>query len=76
MGFRDGSDKGTASNSVQISEKVRQRPWQWLDKRSEKKAWDVQWKPKLTETKNARQVKSKVMSMLIIFFDIKGIVHK
>jgi hypothetical protein len=26
--------------------------------------------------KNVRQVKSKVKFMLIIFFDIKGIVHK
>jgi hypothetical protein len=26
--------------------------------------------------KNAKQVKSKVKSMLIIFFDIRGIVHK
>jgi hypothetical protein len=33
-----GSDKGTASNFVKISEKVRRRPWQWLDKRSGKKA--------------------------------------
>jgi hypothetical protein len=32
-------------------------------------------KPKLTETEKARQVKSKVKSMLIIFFDIRGIVH-
>jgi hypothetical protein len=30
----------------------------------------------LTETAKARQVKSKVKSMLIIFFDNKGIVHK
>jgi hypothetical protein len=27
-------------------------------------------------SKKARQVKSKVKSMLIIFFDIRGIVHK
>jgi hypothetical protein len=33
-------------------------------------------KSKLTKNKKARQVKSKVKSMLIIFFDIKGIVHK
>jgi hypothetical protein len=26
--------------------------------------------------KKVRQVKSKVKSMLVIFFDIKGIVHK
>jgi hypothetical protein len=28
------------------------------------------------QTEMARQVKSKVKSMLIIFFDIEGIVHK
>jgi hypothetical protein len=33
-------------------------------------------KSKLTETEKARQVKSKVKSMLIIFFHIKGIAHK
>jgi hypothetical protein len=31
---------------------------------------------KLTETNKARQVNSKVNSMLIIFFDIKGIFHE
>jgi hypothetical protein len=31
---------------------------------------------KSRKPKKARQVKSKVKSMLIIFFDIKGIVHK
>jgi hypothetical protein len=38
MRFRDWSDKGTASDFVQISGKVRRRPYQWLDKRSGKKA--------------------------------------
>jgi hypothetical protein len=28
-------------NLVQISENVRRRPWQWLDKRSGQKAWAV-----------------------------------
>jgi hypothetical protein len=72
MRLRDGPDKGTSTNFVQISQKVRRSPWQLLDKRSEKKAWAVQGKSKLTETEKA----SKVKSMLIIFFDIKGIVHK
>jgi hypothetical protein len=36
----------------------------------------VHGKSKLTETEKARQVESKVKRMLIIFFDIKGIVHK
>jgi hypothetical protein len=34
-------------------------------------AYSVQGRPK-----KARQVKSKIRGMLIIFFDIKGIVHK
>jgi hypothetical protein len=34
-------------------------------------ACSVQGRPKMT-----RQVRSKVKSMLIIFFDFKGIVHK
>jgi hypothetical protein len=50
MWFCNWSDKGTASNVVQISEKVQRRPWQWLDKHSGKKAWAVHGKSKLTET--------------------------
>jgi hypothetical protein len=35
------------------------------------------WKVQINQDrKNARQVKSNVKSVLIIFFDIKGIVHK
>jgi hypothetical protein len=34
MRFRDGSHKGTASNCVQISEKVRWKTWQRFDKGS------------------------------------------
>jgi hypothetical protein len=41
MRFRDRSDKGTASNFVSISEKVWWRLWQWLYKRSGRKAWAV-----------------------------------
>jgi hypothetical protein len=76
MQFRDGSNKGTASNCVQILEKMWQGPWQWLDKHSGKKAWAVHRKSKLTKTKKERQIQSKVKSMLVLFFDIKGIVHK
>jgi hypothetical protein len=64
--FSDESDKGTASNIVQISEKVRQRPWQLLDSCSGRKHEPNVESPKL--------MKSKVN--LIIFFDIKGTVHK
>jgi hypothetical protein len=33
-----GSDKGTASNGVKISEEVQQRPWKRLNNHSGKKA--------------------------------------
>jgi hypothetical protein len=43
----------------------------------EPKQQSSQWNsPNSPRPKKARQVKSKVKSMLIIFFDIKGIVHK
>jgi hypothetical protein len=45
MRFREGPNKGTASDFVQISEKVQRRPWKWLDERSGKKTW-----AKLNET--------------------------
>jgi hypothetical protein len=52
MRFRDGSDSEYASNSVQIQGKMLRRPWQWLHKRSGKKAWALHEKLKLTETEN------------------------
>jgi hypothetical protein len=42
----------------------------------ETKQQSFQWKVPTHRLKNGRQVKSKVKSMLIIFFDIKGIIHK
>jgi hypothetical protein len=43
----------------------------------ETKQQSSQWKSSnSSRLKKARQVKSNVKSMLIIFFDIKGIVHK
>jgi hypothetical protein len=39
MWFCDGSNKGTASDFMQILEKVQRRPWQWLDECLGKKAW-------------------------------------
>jgi hypothetical protein len=47
--FHDGSDKRPASNFLQVSEKVRQRPWQWLDKFLGKKAWALHVKSRLAE---------------------------
>jgi hypothetical protein len=68
MRFRDGSDKGTAVEFVKISEKCNgdHEPYPGTSM-----ACSVQGRPK-----KARQVRSKVKSMLIIFFDIKGIIHK
>jgi hypothetical protein len=51
MRFRDGYNKGTASNFVQISEKVRRK---WLDKRLGKKACAVQGNSKRTETEKGK----------------------
>jgi hypothetical protein len=45
---------------VQISEKVWQRPWQWLDKRLGKKAWAVHGKSKLTKTEKSETEQSKM----------------
>jgi hypothetical protein len=50
MRFCNWSDIKCASNFVQISEKVWQKPWQWLDKGSGKKAWAVHRESKLTKT--------------------------
>jgi hypothetical protein len=54
MRSRDGAYKGT-SHFVQISEKVRRKPWQWLDKRLGKKAWAVHGKCKHTETEEGEK---------------------
>jgi hypothetical protein len=43
-----------------------------VDELSGKKERALHGKSKFTKTEKARQVKSKVKSMLIIFFDIKG----
>jgi len=43
----------------------------------ETKQESLQWKtPSSPQPKKARQVRSNIKSMLIIFFDIRGIVHK
>jgi hypothetical protein len=43
----------------------------------ETKQQSSQWKsPNSSRPKKVRQLKSNIKSMLIIFFDIKGIVHK
>jgi hypothetical protein len=48
MAWCDFAVDPTATNFVKIS--VQRRPWQWLGKRSGKKAWTVHGKTKLTET--------------------------
>jgi hypothetical protein len=63
----------TKEKHQQILEKVCQRPWQWLDKHLAKEAWAVQECLNSMPEKKPRQVKNKVKSMPIIFFDIKGI---
>jgi hypothetical protein len=58
---------------MQSSEKVGEKLWQWLDKRSGKKAWRS---PKAANPKMAWHMKSKVKSMLITFCDVKVLVYK
>jgi hypothetical protein len=76
MRFRDGSDKGRASNSANLGESVTEilaMIKQAFGEDSRGRTWEVQTH---RDRKRARQVKSKVINMLIIFFGIKGIVHK
>jgi hypothetical protein len=76
MWFRDGYDSDCAASLCKSRKNLGRRPWQWLDKRSEKKVWALHGKSKLTETEKRQEVKSKVKRMLIILFDIRRIVHK
>jgi hypothetical protein len=78
--FRDWSYSECASNFMKISVKVWQRPRIWLDMRLMKTAWAVHWSLNdilgSGQTENSRQINIKVEIKVIIFFDIKGIVHK
>jgi hypothetical protein len=62
-------------NFVQISVKLSQRPWQWISSVGERKHEPYPEGPNSPRPKKARQVKSKVKNVLIIFFDIKWIFH-
>jgi hypothetical protein len=74
--FRDGSDKRTASNFVQMLEWVRRRLWQWWDKRSENKTWAVHRKFKLTEIEKRRDSWRAIKSILISSLTSKGLFTK
>jgi hypothetical protein len=76
MRFGDGSDDKRTTDFVQMSEEVLLSSWKWLDKFAGKKSWVVHGKSILTETEKAREMKIKVNSMLVIFFDMKGIVRE
>jgi hypothetical protein len=75
MWFHDGSESECASNFVQISENVRRRPWQWLDRHLGRKAWAIHGQSKLTKTEKCGTGEEQ-RSYSIIFSHIKGIVHK
>jgi hypothetical protein len=64
MRFRNESDKGTPSNVLQISEKLRQGPWNWLENHWWKKAWAVHRKSKLTETEKGETSEEHAHSFL------------
>jgi hypothetical protein len=73
----DGSDKGTASNFVQISGKSAKRSLEMLRQAFREESMSSRWKNTNSQRpKKVRQVKRKVKRMLIIFFNIEGIVHK
>jgi hypothetical protein len=79
LGFHDGSDKGTASNFVQISGgggKCDGDPGNDQTSVRGRKYKQYKESQNSSRPKKVRQVKSKVKNMLIIFFDIKRIVHK
>jgi hypothetical protein len=84
MQFRNGSDKGSASvhqilcDDATFLSRVITGGKNWIyGYDPETKQQSSQWKsPNLPRPKKTRQVKSKVKSMLIIFFDIKEIVIK
>jgi hypothetical protein len=84
MRFCDGSIKGTVSvhtilcDDVTFLSRAITGVESWIyDYSPDTKQQSSQWKsPKSLRPKKVRQVKSEVKSMLIIFFDIKGIVRK
>jgi hypothetical protein len=74
----DVMDPTTTSNFLETSERVRHRPWQWLDKH-----WGITHETYMAvwtacsaqeRPRKARQVKGKVKSMPNIFLCIKMIV--
>jgi hypothetical protein len=76
MRFSDGSEIGTAWNIVQALKKCDVGPGNYYTSIGEENM-SSQWKSlSSARPKKAKQVKSKVKSMLIILFDIKGIVYK
>jgi hypothetical protein len=71
MQFHDEYDSECAWNFVQIPEKWGKRPLQWLDKHSKKEAW-----VRVQKTKKGKTREEQSQTMFIVFFDIKGNVHK
>jgi hypothetical protein len=76
MRFYEASDKATASNFGQISEKVLRVPWQWLDNVCGRKNEPYTENLYSPRPKKARQRKIKVNSTFVILFEMKGNVQK
>jgi hypothetical protein len=69
MRFRDRSDKGTASNFVQILERVQHGPWKCLYRRTGKKAWAVHGKPRVTEPKKGDRWRTNSRACFFFFWN-------
>jgi hypothetical protein len=74
--FLDGFDKGTTSNFMQISEKVRRRPANDTINVQGRKHEPYKESSNSPRPINVRELKCKVKNTLFIFFYMKRIVYR
>jgi hypothetical protein len=75
MRFRDGSNSEYASNAAQISERCDGDPHIERTSGQGRKHEPYTESPNSVRRENVRHVKNKVKKMLIIFFDVRGILN-